>query len=142
MVPVASSVQGDLPVLWQTSPQSVCHLGQHKAAALRVTISRSSSLEAGSSSSSVGPSVRLCLPPVAVCAATSGHHAGSGVGGSVFGSRSSRVASEGMIFTSAGSSCSRTTLTSEGLESACSSSCEEVSPKPQDPPTSRVELIQ
>ena len=82
----------------------------------------------------------LCLPPV--CAAPSGHHTGFGVGGSVVGSRSSAVASEGVVFGSAGFSRGRTTRHSEGFNLARSTSHEEVSPRPRDPLSSHVELIQ
>ena len=106
-----------LPTEWSLLPQvfeELCrvfgkpHLNLFAARAnaklpLCVANFGSSSLEARRSSSLVGPSVHLCLHPV--CAATSGHHTGSGVGGSVIGSRSSPVPSEGVVCRSAGSSC-------------------------------------
>ena len=95
---------------------------------LCVTNSGSSSLEAGSSSSSVGPSVRSCLPPT--CAATSGHHTGFGVGESVVGSRSSAAVSEGVVCGSAGFSRGRTPRHSVGFNPTRSTSHVEVSPKP------------
>ena len=70
--------------------------------------------------------------PYPVCAALSGHLAGSGVEGSVVGSRSSPMASEGVVCGSAGSSRGRTTQASKGLEPAGSTSHEEVSPRPRD----------
>ena len=79
---------------------------------------------------SVGPSVRLCLPPI--CAAPSGHLMGSGVGGSIVGSHSSTMASEGVVCGSTASSHGRTTRASEGLEPAGSASRKEVSPRPRD----------
>ena len=68
--------------------------------------------------------------------------AGSGVGGSIGSSCCSTVASEGAVCGPAGSSCGGISQTSKGLEPASSASCQEVSMRPQDPPTSRVELIQ
>ena len=68
--------------VWPSSSRSVCHSIQHKTAALHVPNSGSSHLEAGCSSSLVGPSLRLSHPPI--CTAPSGDLVGSGVRGLSF----------------------------------------------------------
>ena len=129
--------EGICSVLRLSPSRPVCHSGKHKASALRVSSSRSHSLEAGCSSSTVGHSVRLCLP--SFCAAPPG---------------SPRVlASEGLLLVlvahcglrGSGSLTFHPFLSwnpSNFREFASTTSREEVSLRPRDPPFSRVEVIQ
>ena len=61
---------------------------------------------------------------------------------SIISFRSFTMASEGVVCGPAGSSRVRTSQTFKGLEPAGSTSRQEVSLRPRDPPTSLMELIQ
>ena len=129
MVPIASSVLAALQDLQQTTPWSLCNSSRHECHKFQFL-----SPGAGCSSFSMGPSIRL-WPSPPVCTAMSGHHTGFGVGGSVVGSCSSSLASEGVVCGSAVFSHGRTTRPTEGFRPARSASRWEVSPRPKTYPT-------
>ena len=97
-------------------------------------------MEAGCLSTPLGPSVSLCLP--AVCASQAGSLPSSSCDRPLFSSSGSAVATEGVVHGPSVSSCRRTSRTCTGVEPSCPTTREEVPPRPRDPPSSHVEVIQ
>ena len=123
-----------------TSSGPICHSGKQKASAFCFPGARSASLEVGRPTPSLESPRHVRLSPIR--SALPSHLAGHGIGGSTVASSSSTVASKRAVCRPSGPSQSRTSRASESLEPPSAASRQEVPPRPQDPLTSRVGLIQ
>ena len=139
MVPLAKGIGGDLWGLWRSPSRSVCHSSECQASSLHLTDSRSDSVEAGCVSTSLRPSLGLCLP--SICTASTVTVESASFDRPLVGSGGAVVATERVVRLSFVSVGRQTTLISTDVELAGSASRAEV-PRPRDPPPSCVKVIQ
>ena len=114
-------------MFWASPSRPLCHLSEHQAPAVCVAGTGPSSLEVGCLPTSVGPSVRLCLP--AVCSSQAGSLQGS-------------VVPERVVHRPSVAVSRRTSRASASVERACPALSAEVPSRLRDPLSSRVKVIQ